>query len=260
MPLKGVLDSVEGLDATIQALYTKRADGKFALDVEGLVDKGKLDEFRNHNIDLDKRLKQAMDQLTQYQGLDPAKAKEALEQLQKLQEKKLIDEGNVEELFAQRTAKMKAEFTEQLAAKDRRVQELEGTVNKTSEEKNQFIVFTELQRALEKPDLGFQPGVADLIKEQVFREFQHRDDKIVRVKPDGSLVYGKNGEPVGLDEFLQGIAKERPYLVKPSSGSGANNNGRNDPNGQKIINRKTFDGFTPQGKMDFVKAGGKIGD
>lgn len=261
MALKGVLATLDGLDDATKALYKKRDDGKFVLDVEGLVDKEKLEEFRHNNVQLQERIEKLVQQVETFKGIDPAKAKEALDQLQKIQEKKLIDEGNIEALFVQRTDKMKTEFAEQLAAKDKIIGDLKGDVETIGQEKNQYILFSELQRAIDHPDLGFQSGVADLLKPQVFKEFQWRDEKVVRVKPDGTLVYGKNGDAVGLGEFLQEVAKERPYLVKQSSGGGARQNGTNgSANGQKQVNRATFEGFSPAGKMEFVKSGGNVVD
>lgn len=261
MALKGVLATLDGLDEVTQKLYKKREDGKFVLDVEGMVDKDKLEEFRNNNVELQGRVDKLLKQVETYKGIDPAKAKEALDQLQQLHDKKLLDEGKIEELFAQRTEKMKAEHSEQVKLKDAKIAELTGEIGKVGEEKNKFILFTQLQRALENPELGFQPGVADLVKEQVFREFQYRDEKVVRVDKEGKLVYGKNGDAVGLGEFLSEVAKERPYLVKPSSGGGARNNGGNNQNGNaKQVNRATFDGFNAAGKMDFVNQGGKVID
>jgi len=260
MPLKGILTTLDGLDEATQKLYTKREDGKFVLDVEGMVDKSKLEEFRTNNIEMEKKIKVLTEQAEVYKGIDPAKAKEALEQLQKIQEKKLIDEGNVEQLFAQRTEKMKNEFVEQIAAKEKVIGELKGQVDKVGSEKNQFILFTELARAIDNPEFGFESGVAELLKPQVLKEFQYRDEKVVRVKPDGTLVYGKNGDAVGLGEFLQEVAKERPYLVKKSAGGGAHNNGNQNGNGTKQVTRSTFEAFSPQGKADYVKAGGKVTD
>lgn len=262
MALKGILATLDGLDEATQKLYKKRDDGKFVLDVEGMVDKDKLDEFRTNNVELEKRVNKLVEQAKLYEGIDPAKAKEALEQLQQIQDKKMLDEGKIEELFAQRTGRMKSEFDEQLKAKESIIGQLKGEIEKVGAEKNKFILFTQLQRALEDPELGFQPGVADLVKEQVFREFQYRDEKVVRVDKEGKLVYGKNGDAVGLSEFLTEVAKEKPYLVKPSQGGGARDKGNNNNgnNGQKQVNRATFEGFSDLGKFDFVKSGGKVVD
>ncbi|GEM_PF-3570171 len=266
MPLKALLPSLDGLDEATQKLYKKLDDGSFQLDVEGLPDgkklETKLEEFRANNIELQNALKKLKEQAEAYRGIDPTKAKEALDKLQQLQDQKLIDEGKIEDLFTQRTERMKSEHSEQLALKDRMISELEGKIKLVEDEKNQFILFTELAKAIDNPAFGFQSGVADLLKRQVKEEFQYRDEKVVRVKPDGSLMYGKNGEPVGLTEFLAEVAKERPYLVKPSSGGGAHNNGSGNNGGanQKVLKRDAFDGLSVVGKAEYIKTGGKIVD
>ena len=56
MLLKFIVDTLEGVDQTVASLYEKQEDGKFRLNVEGAVPREKLDEFRNTNIELLKKV------------------------------------------------------------------------------------------------------------------------------------------------------------------------------------------------------------
>ena len=66
MALKAILASLDGLDEATKALYTKGEDGKYHLDVEGMVGKSKLDEFREKNVQMAKELQTLKDKLAQH--------------------------------------------------------------------------------------------------------------------------------------------------------------------------------------------------
>jgi len=261
MPLKVVVQTLDGLDEPVKALYKPEPDGRgFRLDVDGVVEKAKLEEFRSNNVALAEELKALKEQMASYAGIDPKKYKELLGKITNLEEKKLLDEGKIDELFQLRTDAMKHDFTEKLTAKERMLKALEEERDAARKERDQRIIDVELRRATDNPEFGFQPGVADLLRREVLDEFQYKEGKVVRVKPDGSIVYGKNSEPVTIDEFLDTVIKDRPYLVKPSSGGGARP-GRTNSNGQKIMRRADWDMIQdPKQKMDFMKAGGRIED
>ncbi len=53
MPLKYKYSSKQDIPAEHAALYVER-DGAFYADIEGVTDKAKADEMRNHNIELRK--------------------------------------------------------------------------------------------------------------------------------------------------------------------------------------------------------------
>jgi hypothetical protein len=55
MPLKFKAKSKEEIPAELQSLYVER-EGAFVLDVEGVVDKAKVDEVRNTNVALTSQL------------------------------------------------------------------------------------------------------------------------------------------------------------------------------------------------------------
>ena len=250
MALQFVLASIDDLPDNIKTLYKKREDGKFQLEAEGVVDKTKLDEFRANNIALTEKMKEVQDQLKAFEGMDPAKYKTFMDKFQSDEEKKLLKDGNLDEVIKLRTANIFMEYTEQLKAKETIIAKLTEDSKKATGDKDSYIVENELRKSVGNKDLGFHENVADILKDSVLREFKHKDGKVIRVKPDGSLVYGKSGDPMGLDEFVQGYAKDHPYLVKPSGGGGARNETTrsNGSNGHKTMPRTEFDKLDPVAK------------
>ena len=67
MALKFKLKSKDEIPADQQALYVERDNG-WMLDVDGVVDKSKLEEFRANNIALSNQL---AEQKKRFEGIDP---------------------------------------------------------------------------------------------------------------------------------------------------------------------------------------------
>ena len=254
MALQFVLPSIDDLPDNIKPLYKKREDGKFQLEAEGVVDKTKLDEFRANNVALAESNKDMIEKLKKLEGIDPDKYKAFLDKFQSDEEKKLLKDGNLDEVIKLRTAGIVKDSTEQMAAKDKIIAKLTEDTKTATREKDSYIVEAEMRKSLDNPDLGFQPGVANILKDSVLKEFVHKDGKVIRVKSDGSLVYGKSGDPMGLDEFVQGYAKDHPYLVKPSGGGGARNETTKGAgsNGHKTMPRSEFNKLDAAAQSKFM--------
>lgn len=169
-----------------------------------------------------------------------------------------MKDGKIDEVIALRTEKMRQSYEDQLKAKDAAIQKAVDEAKKANGERDTYIVDAELRRAVDNPEYGFHNGVADTLKPQVLKEFAYRDGKVIRIKPDGSPVFGAKGDPATIGEYLQDIVKEHPYLVKASTGGGARNNGRDaNPNGQgKTMKRSEFDAITDPAKKAEVARGG----
>ena len=259
MALKPVLTSLDGLEPAIAALYKKSADdGKFYLEAEGLVDKAKLDTFRENNIALQKQLDEIKAQMEKFAGVDPDKYKAAMDAIESDKEKKLLKDGKIDEVIALRTEKMRQTYEDKIAAKDVAINKAIEEAKKAGTERDTYIVAEELRKAVDNPELGFHNGVADTLKPQVLKEFQYRDGKVIRVKADGTPAFGAKGDPATISEYLQDMVKEHPYLVKASTGGGARNNGAGggDKGGSKTMKRSEFDAISDPAKKAEVARGG----
>lgn len=251
--LKAVVASLEGLDESVKSLYKKDGD-VYRLEIDGMVDKSKLDEFRANNRDLTEKVAKLMQDAEKFKGIDPAKYQELMDKLIGDEEKKLLKDGNIDAVVKMRTEKMIRDYEEQLKAKDKIIGEKTAVAEKAQKERDTYIVEAELLKSVDSAEMGFQPNVAQILKHQVLNEFTFRDGKVIRVKPDGTPIFGKDGNPASINEFLEEIVKDRPYLVKGSSGGGANNNGQGSGNnGAKTMKRSDFDAKSPTEKMRLSK-------
>lgn len=235
MALKAILDSLDGLSDDLKKLYTQK-DGKYHLDVDGMVDKTRLDEFRNNNIELKKQLD---DVKKQYDGIDVEQVRELIRKDAALKEKKLIDAGDIEKLVAERTASMKADYEKQIKT-------LTEKVASSDSQLERLVIDNALK------DAGLKAGVRDTAMEDVVlrgrARYKMQDGKAVPMTADGKVIYGKDGEtPETMTEWFGSLASAAPHLFNPSNGSGANGSG--SKNGQKSMTRKEFEGLGPQEQM-----------
>ncbi len=232
MPIDASVDSLDKVPESLRSEYEPR-DGKFVLrlngELPGYVPKAKLDEFRSNNIELDKRAKALEAQVEKYKDIDPDKAREALSKLTKLDEKKLIDEGKIDELVNQRVERFASE-------KQARIDELAKEVEKhrtradgsESELSRVLIQGTIDETALRHKVLPSSLNIVRLLA-------QHGDHNGVRwsldpdsrkplaVKHDGQPAWsGKDAtKPLDMNEWLEQVVKVNPQIVPNSSGGGA---------------------------------------
>src|SRR5215469_15278303 len=112
MAIKFKAKSKEEIPAELQSLYVER-DGGFVLDVDGAVDKSKLEEFRAYNITLSNEL---TEHKKRFEGIDPDEVRKLQEEKQKLEEAQQIKGGEVDKVVQGRLKNAKAEWDKQLGA------------------------------------------------------------------------------------------------------------------------------------------------
>jgi hypothetical protein len=105
MALKFKCKTKDEVPAEHFSLYAER-DGAWCLDVDGAVEKSKLDEFRNNNIALTKE----RDELKQrFDGIDPDAVRALAAEKQKLEEAAQLKAGEVEKVVEARVKSARSE-------------------------------------------------------------------------------------------------------------------------------------------------------
>lgn len=228
--LKAVLASKADVDALPEALRSlyKETNGKFVLDAEGVEDvsglRTALEKERGGRADLDKTLKELK---AQFEGLDPVKAREALQKIQSLEDKKLIDEGKIEELLKTRTERLVADHTAQVNAFNKQIEELKGGNGKLTSQLSELLIDNAVRSAAGK--LGLRDTAVEDAVLNAKQLYQIRDGKPVPVRGD-QVVYGKDANtPMPIDEWLGGLQKDKAHWFKESTGAGTPPGGGNLP-------------------------------
>lgn len=211
MKLKFIVTNESELptDPTLKALYTQTGD-KWVLDIEGAVPKSQLDEFRQNNVELKKKL-------DLYGEATPERMKELIEKEETFKggNAKTADQINAE--VERRVAEMKVKQDKDIADRDGRITTLTSDLESHVIDQALVAAGAELGlRATAHEDLTFRGRKA-------FKLDEHR--KPVALDKDGNVQYSVTGEPLTPKDYVSQLLKTAPHLFEASSGSGSGGSG-----------------------------------
>jgi len=216
MALKFQIDNLDGLDESVSTLYEKHDDGKFYLAVDGAVAKGKLDEFRNNNVDLLKKLETFE---KRFGDLDPDKYVEMQTTLQQIEEdknkNKTVAREKVEQMIEERTATMREEHATLLkTATDLNV--VQGRQLET------LVVDGAVRDAAVKAKV-IDTAIDDVVL-RAKSTFRVVEGAAIPHDAEGQIVYGKDGtNPMTPGEWVGNLQKTASHLFVQSTGAGTHN-------------------------------------
>ena len=232
MPLKLEVGDLNEVEESQRSFYVEKEEGGYKLDLEEkVVPKQKLDEFRTNNINIKTELDSIKSTL---QGIDvdtfnkiAASYKETLKQTEDEKTKKLIEEGNIEELVNIRAERMKTDY-------ETKLQERQTQADKYRQALEESKIAGELSR------IAAQKGIQEeLIDDVILRGkqvFKLTEDLQVQAVKGGQPVFNKDNKPYSMEEFVSELPA--PFF-KESRGGGADNTtkGKGSKTGNTIIYR-----------------------
>lgn len=237
MALKAMLENLDGVDAAIAALYEK-VGNQYILSIDDGGFKDKISEFRNNNIDLSNKLKGQDDlqaKLALFGDIDPEKAKAALQQMQDLQEKKLLDAGQLEEVLAQRTERMRSDYDGKVIALQKALDTSQEKTKSFSGQLSKVVIDNALQTAVLGAATVKQGAMQDVLARGRTTWSLDDDGKPLPKGSDGTVMYGTDGKTqLTMDEWAQGLTTSATYLFEPSSGGGGQGNDERQSGGKVI--------------------------
>ena len=191
--------------------------------------------------------------LAKFSGIaDPAKALEALETMTKIDQKKLIDAGAVDQVKAEITKS----FQTQLDELNGRNQTLESQLYDAkiggSFSGSKFIA-----------DKIAIP--ADMLQARFGQSFKVEDGNIVALDATGNKIYSRSkpGELASFDEALEFLVEQYPqkdHILKASGNNGGGSRTTQHQAGQKTMKRAAFDSLDTAGRNSALKDGVTIVD
>ena len=211
---------LEDVPENLRAFYAPGSDGAFYLQVDGAVAKEKLEEFRNNNVELLKKMEL-------YKDIDPEMYKKLKAEHDKLQEGELIKAGKVEELVAQRVKAMQEDH-------NAKVTELQTRYDTANRQLETLLIDNEVRSHAAK--IGVAPTAIDDVLLRAKTVFKVENGQPVAKDAKGNTMYGKDGtNSLGIGDWAAGLKETAPHLFLGSQGSGANNQGnRGGPSNPKL--------------------------
>ncbi len=212
MALKLKHTSQAEIPAELQRLYVER-DGHWHLDVEGAVEKARLDEFRATNVDL---LKRVQDFEQRFAGINPDEVRALAEEKRRLEEQQRLKAGEVEQVIAARVQAVRGELETKLHAT---VQERDSATARLAEVLVDQAVLSEAGKRALRP-----AAAADILARA--RGVVRLVDGSVRVLEGQTVRLGKDGvTPMTVAEYVDGLTAAAPHLFEGNAGSGAAGHG-----------------------------------
>ena len=245
MAVKTKYASQTEIPETLRHLY-KPVGSDWVLDLEGEeappapppADKGRVDQFRKHNLELQKQLAEAQAALEAakeaYGGTDPEAVKTILAKVNDQNEQELIRQGRLDELVARRTQSMQGNYQKQLEAAAKKAAEAEKAAQATREKYAQTYLAEQTRRAIESKKLRVVPTALDDILRRGRETFKLADD-LQSFEP-ASQDYGPDGKPPTIETWIDSLTQQAPHFFEGGGGAGtAPNTGKGG--GPKVFRR-----------------------
>lgn len=213
----------EELPEAIQAEYVEDEDG-FILETDDESWKNKLAEFRSNNIKLQKERKKLQEDMEKYKDIDPEKARAAQAKLQEIEDKELLDAGEMETLVQKRVERMQSELNGKIKKLESTLEERNTELEQERSRLAKVVIDSEVQTEVSKVGTVRQGAMTDVLS-RARSIFRLQDGQPVPVDEKGEIVYGTDGKnPLTIAEWATGLTEEAPYLFEGSSGGGSGGN------------------------------------
>lgn len=234
----------EEIPQGLESFYKEEQDGKWVLQVEGMVPeaqlretKDKLNEFRSNNVSLAQKLKDLEGK--KFLSAEEQEEYDTLKkQAQDIEDRDLIDAGKIEELLATRTERMRSDYDNKIEAYKKRAEKAEGTAGTYQKRLANVLVEAEVSKTLSAQGVSPLKGaLGDVIARARSTWQVNPDGNLVALNEKGDPVYGNDpAAPLSMHEWTQTVVKEAPYLFMDSKGSGGDGNrSGGDKGGDGII-------------------------
>lgn len=174
-----------------------------------------------------------------FEGIDPAKAREALDMVSKLDAKKLVDAGEIERVRAEIGKNWQGKLEEATAAKAALEERIYQMTIGGAFANSKYI----------KEKFAIPP---DFVQARFAENFGIENDKVFAVDSTGNKIYSKTrpGELADFDEALEFLVAAHPHrdsLLKGTgaSGTGAQQSGGGGAGGTRTVTRSAWTKLPP---------------
>lgn len=230
MALALTIDTLDGIDEGIKALYVADTDGKFKLDLEGYEDpkglKSALEKERTAAKDANRLLK---DTLKKYEGIDPEQVKTILSRLENDEEAKLLAEGKLDDVVNKRIEKQRIDLERKVTESLAKSEQADLRALKFEQQ----VLKGQLSTAAMSDGVNMHPSAikyAFIIAQQEGWKLDENGDA-KQYDANGDVILGKDGKtPFSFSEWLkdQRTREDNPtwYTVQNSGGGTGGGSGK----------------------------------
>jgi len=237
LPVK--LDTLDNIPEALHEYYEQTEGGGFVLAVDGIPPSAqkKVAEFRDNNISLTNQLKEFEEKIKIFEGIDPDKAREALDRLRAIEEKEMIEAGDVESLVHQKLEEERRNYSKQMEALRKSKDELEQQSRHYKTQLANTVIENKVMQAVQEVATPHQSAMQDILSRAKSQWRLNDDGELYAVDESGSRIYNKSGdEPISTHEWAKNLTTQASHLFQSSQGTGSsgsfqksNIRGKNNP-------------------------------
>ncbi len=217
------------LPEVVQAEYGEEKDEKHMLSVDDDAEnKKKFTTFRNNNKKLHTQNEKLLEDAKRFEGVDPAKYEEgqkALDTVSKLEAADLLKEGKVDEAIenqvSSRVATMKSDYEAKFKVKENEAKSAVEESTKTKQRYRKLKIDSGIQTAANSVGKLRSGAMDDVISRA--HSVWHVDDDGKEYAEDshGDPIYGPDGDPITMKEWMGALLEDAPHLFEGGGGGGA---------------------------------------
>ena len=210
-------------------VYTNDDGSEVAFDAVGTSEA--IKRLNYEAMDRRKSLVEAQEKLKAFDGMDAAAAKQALDNLSKIDQKKLIDAGEVDKVRGEINASWEGRFSEQ----QKQMEALQGQLNAELIGGN----FARSKVIAEKLAIP-----ADMVQAAFGSAFKVEGGKLIAYGKDGQAIYSKAnpGQHADFDEALSALVDAYPNKDQILRGNGASGSGASGSKSSHSATKGDFGG------------------
>lgn len=220
-------DEYNGLSEALQAEYEKTGEDEFALKLDDKGFKSRLDEFRSNNVRLKQETEEMSKQMSKFKDVDPVKYREAIERLQEIEDKELVDKGNLEELFEKRIERMKEAHDGKVSALEKAHEAAIGRADRAESRLKTLVINSAITDAVTDVAAVRKGAMADVMsRAHAWWQLDDHGNPVAYRPGTTEPVFGEDGKaPLTTQEWVKSLTQDAPHLFEGSSGGGASGDG-----------------------------------
>ncbi len=237
--LKLTYKKLEDIPEEYQKLY-KEDNGVYKLQLDDkVVPKSKLDEFRQTNVDLMKKIGDIESKLD---GVSIDEIKNLSAKLKDKRIKDLIDKGDIDTVIKEKTDSIVSDYEAKLKSLNTKLSDYEELTKAYKSKIGKVIIDNNIQNAVTKL-ASVKPGAMTDITNRA-KQVWTIDDEGNPVPKDpatGEVIY-KEGKPITFDDWAETLLHDAPYFFEASSGSGAHHQTISNKVNMETLREKALEG------------------
>jgi hypothetical protein len=201
----------------------------------------------NHEAQTQREAKELLEgQVATFKDIDPVAAKKAIETVKNLDDKKLIDAGEVERVKTE-TAKVYQQKLDDATTENEKLR----TQYSTEKMNAAFASSAYIKDKLAVP--------SDMAQAAFGRHFVFKEGKLNPIDQNGNPIYSDSnpGDIATFDEALEKIVQQYPHrdsILKGSGHTGAGSTPPGEGAGKRTISRKQFESMNPTDQQKYARS------